>query len=196
MDKCVIQKISVSFTKLNAFKCWHFSLFLMPRRYRRRNFGNKDKYSIEHTIIRTAPTDQWTQITGEGSVNTSFQTYHTVVSGADFEGMRKVKHITITASNGSPTQSPLYYVVAYVPQGYAPQEIKMPIPGVSLSTYEANQFVMSCGWLDFDGGPLRIRTPLSRNLNSGDDIVLILASYSQSNSIYYIFDVTYAITLQ
>ena len=35
---------------------------------------------------------------------------------------------------------------------------------------------MSSGVLDFSGGPLRIRSKLSRNLNSGDRIALALAT--------------------
>ena len=50
--------------------------------------------------------------------------------------------------------------------------IQWPTYGSQLSIYEPNQFVLSRGVLDFTGGPLRIRTPLSRNLNSGDRIQL------------------------
>ena len=45
-----------------------------------------------------------------------------------------------------------------------------------ITLYEPNQFVMSSGVLDFSGGPLRIRSKLSRNLNSGDRIALALAT--------------------
>lgn len=168
----------------------------MPRRFFRRRHINKDKYSVEHTSVRTLPTDQWDQVAATGDAAASFQTVHTIVDANNIQGMRKVKHITITASNAQTSLNPLYYILAYVPQGYDPQNILMPNPGVSIDTYPANQYVMSCGWLDFDGGPLRIRSHLSRNLNSGDSIVLILGSYSGSNSVYYVFDCTYAITLQ
>ena len=168
----------------------------MARRYRRRRFGNKDKYSVEHTSVRTSTSDQWTTVAASSVSAASYQTYHTIVEATDLQGMRKVKHLTITASNAGATQSVLYYVLAYVPQGYDPQQIYMPLANSSVDTYPANQYVMSCGWLDFDGGPLRIRTPLSRNLNSGDRIVLILGAYQPSNATYFVFDVTYAISLQ
>lgn len=168
----------------------------MPRRrYYKRH--NKDKYSVEHTSIRTNTTDLWEEVPAVADSALSYQTTHTIVESTDLQGMRKVKHLTITASNaGLTSTNPLYYVLAYVPQGYDPQKIYMPSPGVALDTYSANQYVMSCGWLDFDGGPLRIRSRLSRNLNSGDSIVLILASYFNNANIYYVLDCTYAITLQ
>ena len=168
----------------------------MPKRFFRRRQYNRDKYSVEHTSVRTNTTDQWTQVPAVEDSASSFQTVHTIVSPSEIQGMRKVKHLTLTASNPVTATTPIYYVLAYVPQGYQAQNIFMPAAGVSLDTYPANQYVMSCGWLDFDGGPLRIRTRLSRNLNSGDSIVLILGSYSGSNSVYYVFDCTYAITLQ
>ena len=166
------------------------------RRYFKRT-SQKDKYSIERTSIRTDTTDHWTEIAAEADAALSYQTYHTIVAPSNTQGMRKVKHLTITASNGGlSSNNPLYYVIAYVPQGYNPQKIYMPNVGTAIDTYQANQYVMSSGWLDFDGGPLRIRTPLSRNLNSGDSIVLILGSYYNNANLFYIFDVTYAITLQ
>jgi len=168
----------------------------MGRRFFRKRHGNRDKYSVEHTSLRTSVTDQWDQVDGSGNVATSFQQALTIVDANNIQGMRKVKHITLTASNPATAPTPIYFVLAYVPQGYDPQHIVMPNPGISIDSYPANQYVMQCGWLDFDGGPLRIRTRLSRNLNSGDSIVLILASYSASNQVYYVFDCTYAITLQ
>ena len=142
----------------------------MVRRFFRKRHTNRDRYSVEHTSVRTTTTDQWTQVQAIGDAAASFQTIHTIVAASEIQGMRKVKHITLTASNAQTSLNPLYFVLAYVPQGYEPQQIFMPNAGASLDTYPANQYVMSCGWLDFDGGPLRIRTRLSRNLNSGDSI--------------------------
>ena len=146
----------------------------MPKRFFRRRQYNRDKYSVEHTSVRTTTTDQWTQVPAVEDSASSFQASYTIVSPSDIQGMRKVKHITLTASNPVTATTPIYFVLAYVPQGYSPQQIYMPNGGASIDTYPANQYVMSCGWLDFDGGPLRIRTRLSRNLNSGDSIVLML----------------------
>ena len=61
--------------------------------------------------------------------------------------------------------------------------------------YEPNQFVMNCGVFDFSGGPLRITSPVSRNLNSGDSIALIMSNPgSAATTISYV--VKYAVTLQ
>ena len=38
--------------------------------------------------------------------------------------------------------------------------------------YEPNQFVMNCGVIDPTAGPIRIYSPISRNLNDGDKISL------------------------
>ena len=40
------------------------------------------------------------------------------------------------------------------------------------SMYEPNQFVMNCGVIDPTAGPIRIYSPISRNLNDGDKISL------------------------
>ena len=40
--------------------------------------------------------------------------------------------------------------------------------------YEPNQFVMNCGIVDPTAGPIRFGSPISRNLNDGDAIYLIV----------------------
>ena len=40
--------------------------------------------------------------------------------------------------------------------------------------YEPNQYVMNCGVVDPTAGPIRFYTPLARNLNNGDSIVLVV----------------------
>ena len=42
------------------------------------------------------------------------------------------------------------------------------------SMYEPNQFVMNCGVIDPTAGPIRIYSPISRNLNDGDKISLLI----------------------
>lgn len=168
----------------------------MPRRRYYKRTGNRDKYSVEHTCVRTNPTSQWSQVAATSASPTTYQSTYVLVTSTDMQGMRKVKHLTITASNAASSLNPLYYAVVFVPSGYEPQDLVLPNSNGATDIYPANQYVMSCGWLDFDGGPLRIRSKLSRNLNSGDAIALILGSYSQNESAYYVFDVTYAITLQ
>ena len=143
----------------------------------------KKKYSVEHKQARidipAAPT----------------QAYLEIVPQTGVEGMRKVKHITITgAANVASTAGigALYWALVYVPEGYNVNQLNLT-GGASL--YEPNQNVMSCGVFDFEGGPLRIHCPLSRNLNSGDHIFLVVANTSSSTFTLY-STVQYSVTLQ
>ena len=175
------------------------SFYIMPRRYRRR-IVNKDKYSIEQTILATPPSDNWNTIPGNAEAETQDSRQYSVaiLPPSDLQGMRKIKHLTFTVSNNGTNDSSfpqLLYAIVYVPQGYTPQTINYPIPGGATSLYEANQYVMSSGVLDFSGGPLRIKSPLSRNLNSGDSIYIIFAT-SVTNGVSLTAEVKYAITLQ
>lgn len=168
----------------------------MVRRYKR-IYRNKDKYSVEQYTCRTPTTDQWGTVTTSGQQ--SYQYAVSVVPDVDLQGMRKVKHFQLTFTNGTAGTSnaePIYYALVYVPAGYSVNALQLAAPGIPFSAYEPNQYVISQGWLDFDGGPLRINSPLSRNLNSGDSISLVLGSYSQGNSVRYNISVRYAITLQ
>lgn len=173
----------------------------MVRRYYRRRSANKDKYSIEQTNIVTSVSSSWPAVEPEDpNLQASRQFAIPIVPPVDSQGMRKVKHLTFSISNsGSSTDvKPLLYSVVFVPQGYEPQPIQYPASGYAVNSYSANQFVMTSGVLDFTGGPCRIRSPLSRNLNSGDRIYLILAMPMSdvTETSYYTSQVQYAITLQ
>ena len=172
----------------------------MVRRYRRR-IVNKDKYSCEQTIIRTDALNQWPSVPAGTLIGASRQFKILVVPPTDQQGMRKVKHLTFSVSNGewaNTSQSEMVYALVYVPSGYSPQNINLPEPGAAIPMYDANQYVMSQGVLDFTGGPCRIKSPLSRNLNSGDSIYLIIATPYQENpgTDTLLCSVKYAITLQ
>ena len=169
----------------------------MHRKYHKRSSGTRDKYSVEHTLIRSPNSAEWATVEATPTTVQSKQFYIPIIPPTDVQGMRKVKHLTLSFSNVSEgEQLPVIYAIVYVPQGYAPQPIKIPSLGGAVSMYEANQFIMSTGVLDFSGGPLRIRSRLSRNLNSGDQLVLILSTANAGISSYYTVEVTYAITLQ
>lgn len=169
----------------------------MPRRYYRRRSGNRDKYSIESTILYTPSGSQWTDVpavSGETQVSKQFSAV--VVPSIDAQGMRKVKHLTMTFSSEQDTRC--LYALVFVPSGYEVNAIRNPILGSPGSLYEPNQFVISSGVLDFSGGPLRVSTPLSRNLNSGDAIYLVFSSgaFQGLDSMQITANVRYAITLQ
>lgn len=174
----------------------------MPRRYFRRRSANRDKYSIEQTNIVTSATNAWPPVDipeTNPTLQNSVQYAIPVVQPIDTQGMRKVKHLTVSISNsGNISESiPVFYSIVFVPHGYEPQPISFPAAGYAVNNYSANQFVMSSGVLDFSGGPCRIRSRLARNLNSGDRIYLILAIPSASaGTTTYSAQVQYAITLQ
>ena len=165
----------------------------MVRRYYKRSYrSNKDKYSVENTTIITPSGASWTPVTGDDTTTQdSVQFTQVIVPEADVEGMRKVKHLTLSFSNNSQTaeQIPVLYALVFVPQGYIPNNIRVPVSGSATSMYNPNQFVMSSGVLDFSGGPLRIRTPLSRNLNSGDSIWVILAAVTPPTGTLILFGI-------
>ena len=153
----------------------------MPRRYySRKIYVNRDKYSIE-------------QRAGQLETNTSGLANIVVVPSSSIQGMRKVKHLQISLGGiyaQNTNASVVYYALVYVPAGTEVNEITTD--GQSL--YEPNQFVMASGILALGTGTNRISTPMSRNLNSGDTIVLVIKSGASGST--YQFLVKYAITLQ
>ena len=57
------------------------------------------------------------------------------------------------------------------PQGTTAGALNIATAGATPSSmYEPNQFVMNCGVIDPTAGPIRIYSPISRNLNDGDKI--------------------------
>lgn len=168
-------------------------IFMVRRYYKRRNV-NRDKYSIESQMFQTPVTVAgWDAIVEAGRANTLQYAFNAVAADTT-QGMRKVKHMQLTFSSNS--AAPIAYALVFVPAGYDPNSIRWPTPGSNQSIYEPNQFVMSRGVLDFAGGPLRVSTPLSRNLNSGDRIVLIFATAATDTAPSIISTIKYAITLQ
>ena len=152
----------------------------MPKFYKKRysRVGGRDKYSVEHNAFSL-------------ETNAGGDAGQTVVPASTIQGMRKVKHLTVSVAAPSASQAyPLYWAIVYVPQGTTANTLAVDGGGL----YEPNQFVMSCGVFDFDGGPLRVKCPLSRNLNSGDTIAFVI--HSTAASIRYGVVISYAITLQ
>ena len=149
--------------------------------YKRRHYrrGNRDKYSVEQTA-------------GNITLTSGQQTNIQVVSNSSIQGMRKVKHLTISVggiSGQGIDEGSCFWALVYVPQGTQPNNMSL----VGSNMYEPNQFVMNCGVFDFSAGPTRISSPLSRNLNSGDSIYLVVVPNVNVNMGYV---VRYAVTLQ
>ena len=121
----------------------------MVRRYYRRTprSNNRDKYSVENTVCLTPSSESWTTVPATDSTLASRQFSIAIVPATDLQGMRKVKHLTLSFSSASDTR--LCYVLVYVPEGYDPNPIRVPNLGYATSLYEPNQYVMSSGTLDF-----------------------------------------------
>lgn len=151
---------------------------VMGKYYRRRSYRKRNKYSVEQTV-GTIITEA---ATGNGGI--------VVVPSTTLQGMRKVKHLTVSlATQATAGGSILYWALVYVPQGTGVGTIS-----ATGDMYEPNQYVMNCGVCDFDAGPVRISSPISRNLNSGDQIALIVRNPIPASYNYYA-SVRYAITL-
>ena len=103
----------------------------MPKRYNRRPYSNKDKYSVEQTTFLTASVANWVGYTDTGLTDT-LQTSLIVVPSIDSGGMRKVKHLTISLSNAGNDAMPLWWAIQYVPAGYEPQKLRISNTGAVL----------------------------------------------------------------
>ena len=86
--------------------------------------------------------------------------------------MRKVKHLTVNLT--AATDAQMYWALVYVPQATAPGPIQVSTSATTPGMYEPNQFVMNCGVVDGNAGPIRFTSPLARNLNDGDAIYLLI----------------------
>ena len=164
----------------------------MVRRYaRRQNWRsfNRDKYSVETTAgLIPKPSS---------ATHGLFQSATAIVPPSTIQGMRKVKHITITLTDVKAAED-LFWAIVYVPQGTQPNTLFSVTGAIHTigSIYEPNQFIMNCGVVDPSAGPIRFSSPLSRNLNSGDAIYLIIGRTEQYSSAPVCFVARYAITLQ
>lgn len=155
----------------------------MPKSYKKKSYrSSRDKYSVEQTLFSLQPTPATTTVVP-------------VVPATTTQGMRKVKHLTITAAVSTVAATDAFmWALFYLPEGFT-------APGFNSSNgaplVEPNQFVMNCGVFDATAGPLRISSRVSRNLNSGDSIVLLVRPVSGTTQANPIFTgmVRYAITL-
>ena len=75
------------------------------RPYKRARYGKKLKYSVQQKCITVTTPDE----SNTGKVE--------VVPGTDVEGMRKVKHLTVSMSPDTTDTLSFYWALVYVPQG-------------------------------------------------------------------------------
>jgi len=159
----------------------------MPRRILKSRIPrSRDKYSVEQTGLSFAlPTTD--------PVNGLYQQGVLIVPSVSTQGMRKVKHLTVNlAVNGA---TDIFWALVFVPEGYNPNAL-FPAGTVNGSAmYEPNQYVMNCGVVDPNAGPTRFTSRISRNLNSGDRIYLVIGATSTGGP-FINGIVRYAVTLQ
>ena len=126
------------------------------RPYKRMRGGKRIKYSVQQKAFAF-------------NADAGGSTSQVIVPPTTLEGMRKVKHLTVNLS--APIDTQFYWALVYVPQGTTVNAINLTS---TAGMYEPNQFVMNCGIIDTNAGPIRISTPLARNLNDGDAIYLVV----------------------
>lgn len=130
----------------------------MPKYYKKKYYTKpKDKYSVEHKTMSV-------QIPA-----TPAQLDQVIIPATATEGMRKVKHLIVQGASSDTTVQGIYWALVYVPDGYAAN-----VMNLNGSMYEPNQNVLCAGIWDPTAGNLRVTSPTSRNLNSGDSIHLLL----------------------
>ena len=108
------------------------------------------------------------------------------IPSTNIQGTRKLKNFTL--SFNTTIDTPLLFAIVYVPEGTQPSDLNFG--GISegdlipSTLYEPNQNVIMSGTL---GGPNysvgRYKSRLARNLNSGDQIFLVIRSVDNSNSV-------------
>lgn len=149
-------------------------IFKMARYKRRRYYRKKNKYNLEQNpgkIIQS----QWSSPATEEAFDHTANV--TVVPSTEIEGVRKVKNLTISLSFTNPTeasanyQQTIYWALVYVPEGT--QSNYLNEVG---DLYQPSQWVLSTGIINTNSSKSRIYTPLSKNLNKGDKIVLCLGA--------------------
>jgi hypothetical protein len=124
-----------------------------------------------------------------------------IVPNAGIYGMRKAKNFDIQIdllTSIAKAQTSLVWALLYLPEGVSKdQSINIGNdPETYTSLYEPNQHVIASG-LVADGIPTRVFSPLARNLNSGDSIlmVLLVPSMAVSRSVIVTVKVNYVISL-
>ena len=155
------------------------------RAAKRPRYGKRDKYSIQQKAAVAAVAANQTS-----GVD--------IVPATVTEGMRKVKHIMVNLTQIATTnaESNLFWALVYVPQGTTAGALNIATSGATPgSMYEPNQFVMNCGVVDPSAGPIRMSSPISRNLNDGDKITLLIRPTLDGAATTISLVVRYAITL-
>ena len=109
--------------------------------------------------------------------------------------MRKVKHLTVNLTPILDQDGGQIWWALACSSGTTAGSIQLATTAALSDMYEPNQYVMNCGIVDPTAGPIRFSSPISRNLNNGDAIVL-LVRHTLGGNMDIRGTCRYAITLQ
>lgn len=157
----------------------------MARRYRRRH-----RYTVSRPLKTTKYSNETftsaINVVASGDIGTHGQFSVPVIPAAigGVLGTRKAKNFTlrlcaeqtmISPSSGSPgfERARVAFALVFVPEGTTPSDINFGSQASAVSLYEPNQNVILSGIID-SNQTYSFKTRLARNLNSGDNIALLL----------------------
>ena len=139
----------------------------------RRNWGPRKKYSLARSTIASNTT--------AGASTLGAQTETVIVASIAGQGKQKCKNFDIQLAcmqQAGVSQALIYYALVYVPSGSNPGNIS---DAAATEFYTPASNVLAAGVYDCDEGTgFRIRTRLARNLNAGDQILLLTRSLAQA----------------
>lgn len=140
----------------------------------RRTWGPRKKYSLSRSTIGLSVTPGVSGGLGD-------QATARVVAPVTGQGKRKAKNfdIQLACQQGAQNSEALiYYALVYVPAGSEPAELNAT---TAVEFYSPASNVLAAGIYDCDEGTgFRVRTRLARNLNAGDQIILLCRATSGS----------------
>lgn len=187
----------------------------MPRRYRRRRYAiarpvKTVKYSNETYSGRWVVENQ-----PSGGMPDIYENTAMVVK-TDVQATRKVKNFTLRIGigpvfmkNSDPATEEVMvngtfaFALVFVPQGTNPSTFTPSASDeAAVTLYEPNQNVIMSGYGSTNNGIMTFKTRLARNLNSGDQIYLLLrdvsdlpiSTYDTVTSYKILYSLNYAIT--
>ena len=144
----------------------------MPRRRRSKRYSltrpvklvkySNETFSFQSLLTYNAGQDLWVLVS----------------KSTDILGVRKAKNFTLNLITAGTI--PFLFALVFVPEGTQPSPLAVGTTAegsvlISNSLYNPNQNVIMQGIIaGFQAGPLRYKTRLARNLNSGDEIVLCI----------------------
>lgn len=133
----------------------------------RRTWGPRKKYSLSRSTIGLTITPA-----ADGTLGPPSQAI--VVASITGQGKRKAKNFDIQLAcqqGGDAVEAVIYYALVYVPSGSQPGVINAT---TGVEYYSPASNVLAAGIYDCDEGTgFRVRTRLARNLNAGDQILLL-----------------------